>query len=95
MSGAGEKGTPPIRYLHDITDNIKKQFGEDFFVLHEDRPSVVRVDVHAVRSSVERAFFTLMTSGMSDLDMEVPEGAEDWVLAEACLCLPKEWPLAV
>jgi Suppressor of fused protein (SUFU) len=48
-----------------------------------------------VRPSVERAFFTLMTSGMSDLDMEVPEGAEDWVLSEACLCLPKEWPLDV
>jgi hypothetical protein len=46
MSGAGEKGTPPIRYLHDITDNIKKQLGEDFFVLHEDRSSVVHVDVH-------------------------------------------------
>jgi hypothetical protein len=32
---------------------------------------------------------------MSDLDMRVPEGLEDLALAEVCLCLPKEWPLAM
>jgi hypothetical protein len=90
-----EEKVPPIRYLQDIKDHIKKHFGDDSFWLHEDRSSVVHVDVHVVRPSAERPFFTLTTSGMSDLDMEVPAGAEDWVLAEACLCLPKEWPLGV
>lgn len=39
--------------------------------------------------------FTLLTSGMDDLDMQVPPGLEDFALAELCLCLPDEWPLAI
>jgi len=85
----------PIRYLPTITDHIERYFGTDFFVLDEKKSSVVHVDVHVVRPTPTRPYFTLLTSGMSDLDMRVPEGLEDLALAEVCLCLPKEWPLAM
>ena len=85
----------PIRYLPTITGHIEKYFGADFFVLHDEKSSTVHVDVHVVRPTPKRPFFTLLTSGMSDLDMRVPEGLEDLALAEVCLCLPKDWPLAM
>jgi hypothetical protein len=85
----------PIRYLTEISNHIKEYFGDNSFILHEDKSSIVHVDIHVVRPSAERPFFTLLTSGMSDLNMKVPEGAEDFVLAEVCLCLPGAWPLAV
>jgi len=85
----------PIRYLQDITNHIEKYFGTDFFVLHEEKSSTVHVDVHVVRPNPTRPYFTLLTSGMSDLDMKVPKGLESLALAEVCLCLPGEWPLAI
>jgi hypothetical protein len=85
----------PIRYLLTITDHIERYFGTDLFVLDEKNSPVVHVDVHVVRPTPTRPYFTLLTSGMSDLDMRVPEGLEDLALAEVCLCLPKAWPLAI
>ena len=85
----------PIRYLPAITNHIEKYFGTDFFVLHEEKSATVHVDVHVVRPTTIRPYFTLLTSGMSDLDMRVPKGLEDLALAEVCLCLPREWPLAM
>ncbi len=71
----------PIRYLPTITDHIKKYFGADFFVLHEKKSSTVHIDVHVVRPTATRPYFTLLTSGMSDLDMRVPMGlAANWML---------------
>ncbi|MGA7223943.1 MAG: suppressor of fused domain protein [Candidatus Acidiferrales bacterium] len=85
----------PIRYLSSITNHIEKHFGTDFFVLHEEKSSTVHVDVHVVRPTRTRPFFTLLTSGMSDLDMKIPKGLDDLALAEVCLCLPPDWPLAM
>jgi hypothetical protein len=85
----------PIRYLPTITDHIQKYFGADFFVLDEKKSSTVHVDVHVVRPTPARPYFTLLTSGMSDLDMRMPKGLEDLALAEVCLCLPNDWPLAI
>jgi hypothetical protein len=85
----------PIRYLREITAHIEGHFGNDFFVLHEKKSSILHVDIHVVMPSRARPFFTLLTSGMSDLDMNVPKGFEDLALAEVCLCLPEYWPLGM
>jgi hypothetical protein len=84
----------PIRYLTEITNHIRDYFGDNSFVLHEKESSTVHVDVHVVRPTAERPFFTLLTSGMSDLDMRVSDSVQDFALAEVCLCLPSDWPLA-
>jgi hypothetical protein len=85
----------PIRHLETITNHIEKHFGSDYFVLHEKKSNIVHVDIHIVRPSPTRPFFTLLTSGMSDLDMHTPDGFEDLALAELCLCLPADWPLSL
>ena len=85
----------PIRYLTEISNHVQSHFGKTSFVLHEEKSSTVHVDVHVVPPNSNRPYFTLLTSGMSDLDMHVPEGLEEFELAEVCLCLPSYWPLAV
>ncbi len=85
----------PIRYLTEISNHIERHFGVNSFVLHEEKSTTVHVDVHVVPPDSDRPYFTLLTSGMSDLDMRVPPGLEEFALAEVCLCLPSDWPLSV
>jgi hypothetical protein len=85
----------PIRSLETITRHIEKYFGSEFYVLDENVSSIVHIDVHVVHPTADRPFFTLLTSGMSDRDMQVPTGMEDLALAEVCLCLPPSWPLGM
>lgn len=82
----------PIRYLETINKHIERHFGADGFVLHEDKSSTIHVDVHVVPPKASRSYFTLVTSGMSDLAMHMPKGLEALALAELCLCLPKHRP---
>lgn len=85
----------PARYLSEISNHVQNHFGSTSFVLHEEKSVTVHVDVHVVPPNADRPYFTLLTSGMSDLNMHVPEGLEEFELAEACLCLPSYWPLAI
>lgn len=85
----------PIRYLKSISRHVEKYFGRDSFVLHEHESHTVHIDLHVVAPNAVRPHFTLLTSGMSDLDMHPPEGLENHALAELCLCLPPSWPLSM
>jgi len=60
-------------------------------VFHELVSDLVHIDVHISEPEPQRDFFTLFTTGMSDLPMTVPAGAEEYRLAELMLCLPREW----
>ncbi|HET9496377.1 MAG TPA: suppressor of fused domain protein, partial [Chloroflexia bacterium] len=62
-------------------------------VWHEIISNLVHIDVHVTPPSEERPYYTLITSGMSDLPMNVPPAAEDQKHAELLLCLPADWPL--
>ncbi len=62
-------------------------------VMHEIVSSVVHVDVYVIRPSAERRYWTLLTSGMSDLDMKIPEDLPFSPMIELAICLPPEWPL--
>ena len=75
----------PIRYLETITKHVQMHFGTNSFVLHENKSSPVHVDLHVVPPTNSRPYFTLLTSGMSGLDMHVPAGLEDLALAEVCM----------
>jgi hypothetical protein len=50
--------------------------GEIHDVYHELISDLVHIDIHHVAPDDERPFHTLVTSGMSDLPMTVPEGVE-------------------
>lgn len=77
-----------------IEAHIEKHIGPIQTVFHELMSDLVHVDVHQVPPTDDRPFWTLVTSGMSDRPMTVPEGAEGLTFAELMICLPSEWPLS-
>lgn len=77
-----------------ISAHVERHVGPIESVLHERVSELVQLDLHWVEPGPDRPFHTLVTSGMSDLPMVTPEGAEDCRYAELALLLPPEWPMA-
>lgn len=76
-----------------IDAHIAKYVGESDTVYHEIASDLVHIDIKIVRPSTERNFYTLVTSGISDLPMRPPEQAKGCEFAELLICLPADWPL--
>ncbi len=84
------------RYLEDIERHLAQHIGECDTVLHEILSHTVHVDIHVIKPNEKVPYLTLVTSGMSDLEMNVPEGldpADEYQLAELVAFLPEDWPL--
>jgi hypothetical protein len=79
--------------IEAISNHIQAHVGPIEMVFHELVSPLVHVDVHHVEPGVDRPWHTLVTSGMSDRPMHVPDGAEDFAHAELVACLPPDWPL--
>jgi predicted Zn finger-like uncharacterized protein len=80
--------------IEQISAHIEQHVGKIATVYHELISDLVHIDIHLVEPTREQPFHTLITSGMSDLPMHPPEGAEDCRFAELLLCLPPDWPLS-
>ena len=78
--------------LEQITAHIEKYLGDPAYVYHELVSEHVHIDVHMIWPTPARPFITAVTSGMSDLPMTVPPGAEKFRFAELMICLPPDWP---
>ena len=76
-----------------IVAHIQRHVGPVAYVWHENVSSIVHVDVHVVFPTEERPFYTLVTSGMSDLAMTVPPETDLPRYAELLMRLPAEWNL--
>lgn len=61
--------------IEAISDHIEKHIGPIDNVWHELISDLVHLDVHQVAPTPDRPWWTLATSGMSDIPMSVPEGA--------------------
>ena len=83
-----------IKIIKSIGDHIETYFGKIAFVMHEKQSPLVHVDVYVVREMGEKKYQYLITSGMSEKPMPVPEGAEDGRYAELVIALPGHWPLS-
>lgn len=79
--------------LEAISAHVEEHIGKIESVWHEIISDIVHIDVHVVPPRPERNYFTLVTSGMSDLPMSVRQGAEDFRFAELMICLPADWKL--
>lgn len=83
------------RYLEDIVKHIAEHIGPTTGnVLHEILSPTVHVDLHVIPPSDKVPYLTLITSGMSDLDMVAPddvESYEEYKLAEMIAFLPPDW----
>lgn len=80
--------------LAAFEQHVKMYVGEPASVFHEIASSVVHVDVHVTYPTPARNYYTLMTSGMSDLPMAVPPGLEDARYAELVMALSPTWELS-
>lgn len=80
-------------HMQQISDHIERHVGPIAMVFHELVSDHVHVDVHHVAPTAERPWHTLITSGMSDLPMQAPEGMEECRHAELLIELPADWPL--
>jgi hypothetical protein len=80
--------------IEQISDHIMRHIGPIGTVWHEIVSDLVHIDVHWVQPTKERPYHTLVTSGMSDRPMTVPEGAEAYRYAELMLCLPTDWQIS-
>lgn len=92
----GEKPWEPVQgeeCIEEISDHIEKHIGAVDMVFHEIISDTVHIDIHHVRPTEERPFHTLVTSGMSDLPMTLPEGADVNPYMELMVTLPPEWKL--
>lgn len=79
--------------MEEIDRHIEKHIGKITMVFHEIVSDIVHIDIHEIPPTEERPYWTLVTSGMSDLPMSVPEGREEFAHAELMICLPKNWKM--
>lgn len=91
---------PPIygdESLEKIEQHISKYIGEPKYVLHEIVSDIVHIDVHYIEPSDKRNYHTFVTTGMSLIPMNVPEGvenADNYRYSELMICLPPSWPVS-
>ncbi|WP_288883017.1 suppressor of fused domain protein [Pedobacter panaciterrae] len=76
-----------------ISNHIEKHVGKIESVFHEIVSDKVHIDVHWVKPTEHRPYHTLVTSGMSDKPMNVPEEADNLQYAELCVLLPSSWKI--
>ncbi len=80
-------------WLERIERHADRYLGEAESVFHELLSDTVHIDVHVIRPTPERNYYTLYTTGMSALPMHTPEDAKDFAYAELMISLPPDWPL--
>jgi hypothetical protein len=79
--------------IEEISDHIERHIGEVSMVFHELISDTVHIDVHHVKPTKERPFHTLVTSGMSDLQMSVPKDVDSTRYMELMVTLPESWKI--
>lgn len=79
--------------MEQISAHIEQYLGPIETVFHEIASDTVHIDVHIVPPTAARPFYTLVTSGMSDLPMHTPEQADVPRYLELMLTLPAGWQL--
>lgn len=73
---------------------MEKYIGKIDTVFHEIISDLVHLDILIVNPTKEKNYYTLVTCGMSNLPMTVPEGAENFKFAELVICLPSDWKVS-
>ena len=81
------------RFIEDIEAHLEKHVGKVETVYHEIISDLVHLDVLWVPATAERPYHLLVTSGVSDEPMKVPEGMEKFKHVELLMALPADWPM--
>ena len=89
-----ELATGDPENIEAVSEHIEQHLGPVESVFHELVSDMVHVDVHWVKPSKRRPWHTLITSGMSDLPMTVPDPCREYEHAELCINLPRQWKIS-
>lgn len=81
-------------HIEAISAHIERHLGPISGVFHEIISDLVHIDVHVVPASEPFPYLRLVTSGMSDLPMTLPEGAPGSAHMELMVTLPADWPIS-
>ncbi len=78
-----------------IDRHVERFIGPVETVQHEIVSDLIHVDIHVVPATADRPFHALVTSGMSDRPMRIPDELRGEVpeFAELMILLPPDWPL--
>lgn len=89
---------PPIYgdlvLIKRLEEHIEKYIGKIETVFHELVSDTMHLDVYFIKADEQRRYHTFITSGMSFLPMNTPDGAEKNRFAELMICLPENWPVS-
>lgn len=90
------KGKPhgdPV-LIDGVGDHLETYFGTSPIVFHEVVSEHVHIDIYVVPPGEDRPFFTLVSCGMSERAMNVPESLPDMPrYLELVMLLPPDWHL--
>jgi len=90
--------TPPQgeEHIEAIGAHIERHLGPVSGVFHEIISDLVHIDVHVVPATEQFPYLRLVTSGMSDLPMTVPDEVDADVprYMELMVTLPADWPIS-
>ena len=82
------------KHLEEIEAHVEKHIGKIETTFHELVSDLVHLDVLFVPGTDDRPFHVLVTSGVGDERMAVPEGLEQFDGVELLIALPADWPLS-
>lgn len=77
-----------------IYNHVEKYIGPIEGVFQEIVSGNISIDIIVTAPTKKRNFYTLVTCGMSELPMTVPEGAEEYRYSELMICLPPTWKIS-
>lgn len=85
------------RYLDEITAHLENHIGDVHLIFHEIISEFVHIDVLWIKPTADYPYNVLVTSGMSDKPMHLPdgiEGKENWQYGELMVILPADWKIS-
>ena len=85
---------PASTNMEAVDAHIEKYLGPIEFVWHELASDKIHLDIHVLSETDTRPFKVLVTSGVSDIPMTIPNGAEVYDRVELMMALPPDWPLS-
>ncbi len=89
-----EPATGDEENIEAVTQHIESYVGPVEMVFHELISDLVHIDIHWVKPTAGRPWHTLVTSGMSDHPMTVPDVCSEFQYAELSVKLPANWKVS-
>lgn len=99
FNGENKSFNPPVMYEEDdwtlLEEYIDDNFGRPDSVFHEIVSEDIHVDVHIIKPNEKKDYYTLITTGMGAVPMDVPDEYSDTnpKRAELVICLPSSWKI--